>query len=102
MTDGNWRELVLAMHATEQNLLVITMMFQNFTHRSKHDYTPETYPGRAYILPTLFRPHAPIASSDPLETILDEADQLGMHVMPGVGNSGSSTTRRTRCAGVRM
>jgi hypothetical protein len=28
----------------------------------------------------------PIASKDPLETIFSEADRLGMHVMPGVGN----------------
>lgn len=86
MTDGNWRELVRAMHATEQNLLVITMMFQNFTHRTKHDFTPETYPGRAYYPSELYPARMPIASSDPLETIMDEADKLGMHVMPGVGN----------------
>jgi len=85
MTDGNWRELVRAMHATEQNLLVVTMMFQNFTHRAKHDFTPETYPGRAYYPSELYAARMPIASTDPLETILDEADKLGMHVMPGVG-----------------
>ncbi|MEN6424729.1 MAG: DUF4434 domain-containing protein, partial [Phycisphaerales bacterium] len=85
MTDGNWRELVRAMHATEQNLLVITMMFQNFTHRTKHEFTPETYPGKAYYPSDLYPARMPIASTDPLETILDEADKLGMHVMPGVG-----------------
>ncbi len=85
MTDGNWRELVRAMHATEQNLLVITMMFQNFTHRTKHDFTPETYPGRAYYPSELYPARMPIASTDPLETIMEEADRLGMHVMPGVG-----------------
>ncbi|HPC94195.1 MAG TPA: DUF4434 domain-containing protein [Sedimentisphaerales bacterium] len=85
MTDENWRELVRAMHATEQNLLVITMMFQNFTHRTKHDFTPETYPGKAYYPSGLYPARMPIASADPLETIMDEADRLGMHVMPGVG-----------------
>ena len=85
MTDENWRELVRAMHATEQNLLVITMMFQNFTHRTKHDFTPETYPGKAYYPSELYPARMPIASTDPLETIMDEADKLGMHVMPGVG-----------------
>lgn len=85
MTDANWRELVRAMHATDQNLLVITMMFHNFTHRTKHDFTPETYPGKAYYPSALHPARMPIASGDPLEAIMDEADRLGMHVMPGVG-----------------
>ena len=76
MTDGDWRELVRAMHTTEQNLLVITMMFQNFTHRTQHDFTPETYPGRAYYPSELYPARMPIASPDPLETIMDEADTL--------------------------
>lgn len=86
MTDKNWRELVRAMHVTEQNLLVITMMYQNFTHRSKHTFSPETYPGKAYYPSELYAARMPISSIDPLETIMDEADRLGMHVMPGVGN----------------
>jgi len=85
MTDANWRELVRAMHVTDQNLLVITMMFQNFTHRTKHNFTSETYPGKAYYPSELYPARMPIASTDPLETIMDEADRLGMHVMPGVG-----------------
>ena len=85
MTDGNWRELVRAMHATDQNLLVITMMFQNFTHRAKHSFTPETYPGKAYYSSKLYPARMTITSEDPLETILDEADKLGMHIMPGIG-----------------
>ncbi|HRZ35254.1 MAG TPA: DUF4434 domain-containing protein [Candidatus Paceibacterota bacterium] len=85
MTDGNWRELVRAMHATDQRLLVITMMFQNFVHRAEHSFGPDTYPGRAYYPSKLYPTRMPIASRDPLETILDEADRLGLHVMPGVG-----------------
>lgn len=86
MTDANWRELVRAMHATQQELMVITMMFQNFTHRSQHGFTPETYPGKAYYPSKLCSGRMPIVSLDPLEAIMDEADKLGMHVMPGVGN----------------
>ncbi|HOY59006.1 MAG TPA: DUF4434 domain-containing protein [Verrucomicrobiota bacterium] len=85
MTDANWRELVRAMHATDQRLLVITMMFQNFVHRAEHSFSPDTYPGRAYYPSKLYSARMPIASRDPLEAILDEADKLGLHVMPGVG-----------------
>jgi len=86
MTDANWRQLVQAMHATDQHLLVITMMFQSPQRRGQHHFTPETYPGKAYYPSRLYAARMPIASTDPLETIMDEADKLGMHVMPGVGN----------------
>jgi len=85
MTDTQWRELVRAMHAVDQNILVITMMFQNFTHRGQHQIETEGYHGRAYYPSKLFPGRMPTASPDPLEAILSEADRLGMHVMPGVG-----------------
>ena len=85
MTDAQWRELVRAMHEVDQNLLVITMMFQNFTHRGRHKIETEGYHGKAYYPSRLFPGRMPIASPDPLEAILSEADRLGMHVMPGVG-----------------
>jgi len=85
MTDDQWRELVRAMHDVEQDILVITMMFQNFTHRGRHKIETEGYQGKAYYPSKLFPGRMPIASEDPLEAILSEADRLGMHVMPGVG-----------------
>lgn len=85
MTDAQWRELVRAMHETDQNLLVVTMMFQNYMHRGKHTMEAEGYQGRAYYPSKLYPGRMPIASSDPLEAILSEADRLGMFVMPGVG-----------------
>lgn len=85
MTDDQWRELVRAMHEVDQDVLVITMMFQNFTHRGRHNIETEGYPGKAYYPSQLFPGRMPIASTDPLEAILSEADRLGMYVMPGVG-----------------
>ena len=85
MTDTQWRELVRAMRAVDQNLLVITMMFQNFTHRGRHRMDTEGYQGKAYYPSRLFPGRMPIACPDPLEAILTEADKLGMQVMPGVG-----------------
>ena len=85
MTDEQWRELVRAMHETDQNILVITMMFQNFTHRGRHKIETEGYHGKAYYPSKLFPGRMSTASPDPLEAILSEADKLGMHVLPGVG-----------------
>jgi hypothetical protein len=85
MTEGDWRSLVRAMHAVDQDLLVITMMFQNFTHRGRHRIEAEGYRGKAYYPSRLFPGRMPIACPDPLEAILDEADRLEMAVMPGVG-----------------
>jgi hypothetical protein len=85
MTEGDWRGLVRAMHAVDQDILVITMMFQNFTHRGRHRIETEGYRGKAYYPSKLFPGRMPIACADPLEAILDEADRLEMAVMPGVG-----------------
>lgn len=85
MSDVQWREMVRAMHAVDQDLLVITMMIHNFAHRGRHHIETEGYHGKAYYPSQLFPGRMPIASPDPLEAILSEADRLGMHVMPGVG-----------------
>lgn len=85
MTDPQWRELVQAMHDVDQNLIVVTMMFNNKMHRGLHKIETEGYQGKAMYPSKLFPGREPIASPDPLETIFSEADRLGMHVMPGVG-----------------
>jgi len=85
MTGAQWRELVQAMHAVDQNLLVLTMMFQNFTHRGRHQIETNGYHGQAYYPSRLFPGRMPVAAQDPLEAILSQADLLGMHVLPGVG-----------------
>jgi hypothetical protein len=85
MTDPQWRELVQAMHAVDQDIMVITMMFQNVLHRGRHKIETEGYHGKAFYPSKLYPGRMPIASQDPLETIMSEADRLGMLVMPGVG-----------------
>jgi hypothetical protein len=85
MTDPQWRELVQAMHAVNQDLMVVTMMFQNVMRRGRHAVEKDGYLGKAYYPSKLYPGRMPIASQDPLETIMSEADRLGMLVMPGVG-----------------
>jgi hypothetical protein len=83
LTEPEWRELVRAMHEVDQNLIVITGMFRNHSHVRP---TLETYPGQAYYSSKLYSARVPIATEDPLEVILSEADRLGMYVMSGIGN----------------
>jgi hypothetical protein len=85
MTDTDWRELVRGMHAIGMNVIVNTMLFQNFTHYDRHSMETDGYPGKAYYPSRLYAARMPIASSDPLEAILSEADKHGMHVFPGIG-----------------
>ena len=85
MTGPQWRELVRAMHEVQMDILVITMMFQNYTHYGKHTIERDGYHGKAYYPSKLFAGRMPIAYADPLEAILTEADRLGMHVLPGIG-----------------
>ncbi|HEV2318955.1 MAG TPA: DUF4434 domain-containing protein, partial [Verrucomicrobiae bacterium] len=54
-------------------------------HRGEHHIETEGYHGTAYYPSSLFPGRMPIASRDPLEAILSEADKLGMQVLPGVG-----------------
>jgi len=85
MTDDQWRELVRGMHDIEMNVLVNTMLFQNYTHYGKHAIEKEGYHGKAYYPSRLFPGRMPTASDDSLEAILSEADKHGMHVFPGIG-----------------
>lgn len=85
MTAPQWRELVRAMHAIQMDVIVNTMLFQNYTHYGRHTIERDGYRGRAYYPSRLFRARMPIACEDPMEAILSEADKLGMHVFPGIG-----------------
>ncbi|MDD5706724.1 MAG: DUF4434 domain-containing protein [Kiritimatiellae bacterium] len=90
MTDSQWRELIQAMHAVEQNIVVITATVlpnraPNDVFPDKHKFETDGYHGNSLYPSRLHPDRVPLGSDDPLETIFDEADRLGMHVMPGVG-----------------
>lgn len=85
LTPDGWRTLLESMAAVGHDTLVLTMVFQNFTHRGRHTFDVQTYPGAAYYPSTLYGDRVPTATDDPVEVILDHADRLGLHVLPGVG-----------------
>jgi hypothetical protein len=51
MTDRQWRQVVRAMHEVDQNLLVITMMFENYTRRGQHQIETEGLQATRRVVP---------------------------------------------------
>ena len=86
LTDTQWCELVRAMNEVNMNIIVITQVMHNHrVHIDQHDIDKQGYKGLANYPSRLFPMRKDLASKDPIETILSEADRLGMHVFPGVG-----------------
>ncbi len=85
LTAQDWRLLVEAMAAVGQETLVVTMVFQNFTHRTQHAFDATSYPGAAYYPSALYPARMPIATPDPIQVILDAADELDLSVLLGIG-----------------
>jgi len=85
MTEGQWRELVQAMHKIQMDIIVVQESFRNEMYVDKHHIEQDGYDGKAYYPSGLYLNRMPIASKDPIEAILSEADKLGMNVFIAVG-----------------
>lgn len=85
MTDDNWRELVRSMHKLNMDVIVIQESIRNQQYVGQHNETVKTYGGKAFYDSDLYPARFPLTAKDPIETILSEADKLGMHVFMGVG-----------------
>ena len=85
MTEDQWHELVRAMRDVKMNVLVNTMLFQNYIHYGEHRIEQEGYQGKTFYPSKLFPGRMPTACPDALEAMLSEADKHGMHVFPGIG-----------------
>lgn len=86
MTAEQWKELVRAMHEVGMNIIVLQEVFRNEATVGQHDMTVDSYPGKAFYPSDLYPGRVPIATDDPIEAVLSEADRLGMHVFVGVGS----------------
>ncbi len=85
MTEKQWKELVRAMHSIGMDGIVIQEVFRNEFYVGRHSLTVENYAGKAFYPSKLYPGRMPIATKDPVEAILSEADQLGVNVLVGVG-----------------
>lgn len=86
MTAEQWKELVRAMHEVGMNIIVLQEVFRHEATVGQHNLTVQTYPGKAFYPSKLYPGRVPIATEDPIQAILSEADRLGMHVFVGVGS----------------
>jgi len=84
-TDGQWKEMVAAMHRIGMDLVIVQEVFRNQEYVGKHSMETDGYTGRAYYPSKLYPQRRDIAATDPLGAVLAEADKHGMHVMVGVG-----------------
>jgi hypothetical protein len=85
LTDDDWRQQIRGMHGLGMDTVVIQQVFQNQDYYGRNSIATTGYKGVAYYPSLLFPGRAQIASQDPIEAILSEADKLHMHVFLGVG-----------------
>lgn len=85
LSDPDWRELVRSMYKLDMKIIVLTEVFRNQLYVGNHAETVETYGGKAFYPSKIYPERFPIRAENPIEAILAEADQLGMHVFVGIG-----------------
>ena len=81
----DWKGIVRSMHAAGMDIIVIQELFRNQLYAGGHDIDIKNYEGLAFYPSKLYPGRMDIACPDALEAIMDEADRLGMHVLPGIG-----------------
>ena len=84
-TACDWRQLIQDMHAVGMNVIVLQELFRNEEYYGKHNMLECGYHGKAFYPSALYPGRMDIACSDPVEVIMSTADELGMHVLPGIG-----------------
>ncbi len=85
MSGNQWREQVKAMNEIGMNIIVAQEMFSNQMYVEDHSIDQDGYHGKAFYPSALYPGRMPITAQDPLEAIMQEADERRMHVFVGVG-----------------
>ena len=85
LTAEDWKGIVRSMHEAGMDIIVIQELFRNQLYAGQHDVDMSSYEGLAFYPSELYQGRMDIACPDALEAIMDEADRLGMHVLPGIG-----------------
>ena len=85
LSNEDWKEQIFAMNRLGIKGVVIQNVFESDKYVNQHDMTLETYNGKSYYPSNLYKERVTIAAKDPLEAILEAADEVGMNVLLGVG-----------------
>jgi len=84
-TAVDWQQLIRDMHSLDMNVIVLQELFRNEEYFGKHDIPNSGYHGSAFYPSELYPGRMDVACNDPVEAIMTVADELGMHVFPGIG-----------------
>jgi hypothetical protein len=85
LTENDWRQQIRGMHNLGMDTVVIQETFRNQAYYGDNTIATTGYKGLAYYPSELYPGRMQMASHDPLEAILSEADRLNMNVFLGVG-----------------
>lgn len=85
LTDNQWKEVVHSMNKLDMNIIVIQESFRNQYYVGKHTIEQDGYQGKAFYPSSLYKERMPITADDPIEAVLQQADEEGMNVFMGVG-----------------
>lgn len=85
LTAEDWKDVVKAMHHIGMDIIVIQELFRSEHHAGRDSLTLATYDGKAYYPSKLYPGRQDVACEDAIEAIMEEADKLGMYVLPGIG-----------------
>lgn len=85
VTPDQWKEMVRSMKKIGMSTIVIQESFRNQYYVGAHSLTPENYEGLAYYPSDLYPGRMNVASKDPIEAILNQADESNMNVFMAVG-----------------
>lgn len=83
--EADWRAMVRAQQEIGVNIMVIQESFRNEMYIDRHDIEQKGYHGCAYYPSQLYPGRVEIGTTDAMEVILSETDQLGMHVFMPIG-----------------
>lgn len=85
MTEADWCHLLRTQQALGMSVVVPQEAFRNERYVGRHSMEEDGYHGSAFYPSRLVTGRMPIACTDPLETVLSCADELGMQVFLPVG-----------------
>lgn len=85
LTAEQWKQKIYSMHKAKITSILIQNVFDSKHYVHHHDMTVDTYDGKAFYDSKLYSAREPLGCDDPIEAIMEAADECGMAVFPGVG-----------------
>jgi hypothetical protein len=85
LTDAQWQEMIASMHSVGMDIIIIQESFRNQAYVGEHTIEQDGYKGKSFYPSRLYVERMPLKAKDPIEAVLAQADESGMHVFMGVG-----------------